>query len=552
MYSDKTIVNLITSLLVAKGVRLAVVCPGSRNIPLVNDFMECPDIACTAVTDERSAAFYALGMSLATRKPVVVCVTSGSALLNTAPAVAEAYYRHVPLIVVSADRQKEWIDRNDGQTIRQDGALANVVREQTSVSEITADDSLGIDLSTLLLNMTLNAAVSGAKGPVHVNVHLKEPLFGFNADTLPEARNILTTASDLTQAGVGTLAEQAIRRFISSEMGMIVIGQMREADSELDAIVRELQKYYVVVAEPLATAAARPFDNALSECTDDLKRLPVNFLLSMGGTLVSKNLRNLLRSLTVGDHWEVNEDGRPHDMFGCQTGVVWCGAKAFLRRLLDLTLETGRKLTLADNALRDKWYGMMERAEETVGENGQDYPLKTEEFSEKEAVRLFELSLEDMEYDFHVHYANSMEIRLGCMYAEHFIWCNRGVNGIEGSVSTAAGFSLATEDVVFCVTGDLSFFYDQNSLWNSSLKGNLRVLLLNNGGGAIFSKLKGLDVEADEFNAISGRHNANARGICEQNDIGYLQARSLREYRVALVRLLTEQTKRPMVLETIF
>lgn len=138
------------------------------------------------------------------------------------------------------------------------------------------------------------------------------------------------------------------------------------------------------------------------------------------------------------------------------------------------------------------------------------------------------------------------------MYAEHFIWCNRGVNGIEGSVSTAAGFSLATDDMVFCVTGDLSFFYDQNSLWNSSLKGNLRVLLLNNGGGAIFSKLKGLDVEADEFNAISGRHNANARGICEQNDIGYLQARSLREYRIALVRLLTEQTKRPMVLETIF
>ena len=385
-----------------------------------------------------------------------------------------------------------------------------------------------------------------------MNVHRKEPLSGFNAETLPEARNILTTASDLTQAGVGTLAEQAIRRFISSEMGMIVIGQMREADSELDAIVRELQKYYVVVAEPLATAAARPFDNALSECTDDLKRLPVNFLLSMGGTLVSKNLRNLLRSLTVGDHWEVNEDGRPHDMFGCQTGVVWCGAKAFLRALLDLTLENGRKLTPADNALRDKWYGMMERAEETVGESGQDYPLKTEEFSEKEAVRLFELSLEDMEYDFHVHYANSMEVRLGCMYAEHFIWCNRGVNGIEGSVSTAAGFSLATDDMVFCVTGDLSFFYDQNSLWNSSLKGNLRVLLLNNGGGAIFSKLKGLDVEADEFNAISGRHNANARGICEQNDIGYLQARSLREYRIALVRLLTEQTKRPMVLETIF
>lgn len=552
MYSDKAIVNLVTSLLVAKGVKRAVVCPGSRNIPLVNNFMECPDIVCTAVTDERSAAFYALGMSLATGHPVVVCVTSGSALLNTAPAVAEAYYRHVPLVVISADRQKEWIDRNDGQTIRQDGALANVVRQHADVSEISADDGLGNDFSALLLNMTLNAAVGGARGPVHINVHLKEPLFGFGTDTLPVARNILTTASDLYEGGIGTLAEQVIRRFVSSEMGMVVIGQLRESDREMDMIVRELQKHYVVVAEPLATAAARPFDNVLAECSDDLKRLPVNFLVSMGGTLVSKNLRNLLRDLTVAEHWEVDEDGKLHDMFGCQTGVVWCGTKAFLRRLLDLTLESERKLTPADNVLRSRWYGMMERAEEAVEVCGQDFPPVAGDFSEREVVRLFELSLEDMEYDFHVHYANSMEVRFGCMFARHFVWCNRGVNGIEGSVSTAAGFSLATDDKVFCVTGDLSFFYDQNSLWNSSLRGNLRVLLLNNGGGAIFDKLKGLDVGDKEFNAISGKHTSNARGICEQNDIGYLQASSEQEYRIALVRLLTEQTKRPMVLEAVF
>lgn len=551
MYSDKAIVNLITSLLVAKGVRRAVVCPGSRNVPFINNFMACPDIACTAVTDERSAAFYALGMSLATREPVVVCVTSGSALLNTAPAVAEAYYRHVPLIVVSADRQKEWIDRHDGQTIRQDGALANVVREQACVSEFSRDDRLGCDFSTLLLNMTLNAAVSGAKGPVHVNVHLKEPLFEFNVGTLPEVRNIQTTASDVV-GSAGTLAEQIMHRFISSEMGMIVIGQQREHDSELDAVIRELQKYYVVVAEPLATAAARPFDNVLTEYSADLKRLPVNFLLSMGGTLVSKNLRQLLRTLTVAEHWEVDADGKPHDTFGCQTGVVWCGTKVFLKCLLDLTLAADRKVTSADKVLRDRWYGLMAHAEDSLEGEMEDFSSRTAAFSEKEAVRLFELSLEDMEYDFHVHYANSMEVRLGCMYARHFVWCNRGVNGIEGSISTAAGFSLATDDVVFCVTGDLSFFYDQNSLWNSSLKGNLRVLLLNNGGGAIFSKLKGLDVDDRELDVISGKHTVDAHGICEQNDIGYLQAKSEQEYRVALVRLLTEQTKRPIVLEAIF
>lgn len=126
MYSDKNIVNILTSFLIAKGVRKAVVCPGSRNVPLVNNMVEAEQIECFPVTDERSAGFYALGMSLRLGEPVVVCVTSGSALLNVAPAMAEAYYRHVPLILVSADRPKAWIDRLDGQTMCQSGALKTV------------------------------------------------------------------------------------------------------------------------------------------------------------------------------------------------------------------------------------------------------------------------------------------------------------------------------------------------------------------------------------------------------------------------------------------
>lgn len=104
MYSNKPTVNILTSLLIEKGVRKVVVCPGSRNIPLVHNFTETPLLECFPMTDERSAAFCALGLSLASGEPVAVCVTSGSAVLNTSPAVAEAFYRHVPLIVISADR----------------------------------------------------------------------------------------------------------------------------------------------------------------------------------------------------------------------------------------------------------------------------------------------------------------------------------------------------------------------------------------------------------------------------------------------------------------
>ena len=135
MYSNKEQVNILTALLVAHGVRHAVVCPGSRNSPIVHNLNECPDIACYPVTDERSAGFYALGMSQARRQPVVVCVTSGTALLNLAPAVAEAYYQHIPIVVISADRPAAWIDQLDGQTMPQPDALGRFVRKAVSLPE---------------------------------------------------------------------------------------------------------------------------------------------------------------------------------------------------------------------------------------------------------------------------------------------------------------------------------------------------------------------------------------------------------------------------------
>ena len=147
------------------------------------------------------------------------------------------------------------------------------------------------------------------------------------------------------------------------------------------------------------------------------------------------------------------------------------------------------------------------------------------------------------------HYANSSAIRLANIYAEHPVFCNRGVNGIDGSLSTAAGCSCVTDERVYCVIGDLSFFYDQNALWNQNLRGNLRILLLNNGRGGIFSMLPGLSQSPVADNFVAGAHTTTAEGICRQNHVTYLRATDMTEMQQGVEALLSMDSDRPVLLE---
>lgn len=533
MYSDKYIVNALVSLLLAKGVKHAVLCPGSRNIPLVADFCESEDVACHALTDERSAAFYALGIALTTNQPVVLCLTSGSALLNAAPAVCEAFYRHVPLIIVSADRPKAWIGRNDGQTMLQADALANFVRAHTDINDTEANDTNACGMQTLLLNTTINEALNGERGPVHINVHLSEPLFSFTTPQLPQVRNIAALTSDNMP---NKLLNDVAQHFMSTANRMLVIGQLPFADNETDKLVQRLKSRCLVVSECISSAEGEPADQIMSLFMRE-KTIGIDALISMGGNFVGKNIKTFLRKhTTVKEHWEVNADGVAHDTFGTQTAIVKAATNAFLKALLSV----GENYIPCP--LINQWNKAKEHALRVIG----DYEPR---FSQLMVVRTFEKLLNNMPFEYHVHYGNSMAVRVGSLYARHYVWCNRGVNGIEGSLSTAAGFSLATSDMVFCVTGDLSFFYDQNALWNDDLRGNLRILLINNSGGGIFSQLAGLNLPAHVMHFVAGQHTANAKGICMQNNIGYLKANNAAELYRTLPHFMTEETERPVVLE---
>lgn len=543
MYSNKENINLLTSLLVAKGITDAVVCPGSRNAPIVHNLNEAEQITCHPVTDERSAGFYAVGLAQATGRPVVVCVTSGSALLNVAPAVAEAFYQHVPLIVVSADRPQQWIGQLDGQTLPQQGAFGPMVRRSVQLPEPHDEEERW--LCGRLINETLHLATCKGCAPVHINVPVTEPLFLFDEEKLPE------TTPFKAHTLPTTFNVDTFKTFAQAKRPMVVLGQLPDGAVATDTLC-SLSQRCVVLAEPLSSPsynithgdeAVRVLTSADGDnvvAPDSTDRFAPDAIVYIGGTVVSKAVRRFLRHAKAPT-WVVTPNVlEVSDPLMSLTDIVECPMEE--TNALLLTLVAATNLSAEHEAFRSRWQRLLDRC----GAHAESYePL----FSQMATVRYFESQLEDLYEDLHVHYANSSAVRLANIYAAHRVWCNRGVNGIEGSLSTAAGFSLGTTDKVVCVIGDLSFFYDQNALWNGRLRGNLRIILLNNHEGGIFSTLPGLDGSPAAHDMVAAAHNTEARGICTQNDIGYLKATNMDEMQVGVVTLLTQQADRPMVLE---
>ena len=544
MYSNKENVNILTSLLLEYGVSDAVVCPGSRNAPIVHNLSVCEAIRCRPVTDERSAAFYALGLAIATRRPTVVCVTSGSALLNVTPAVAEAAYQHVPLVVISADRPQQWIDQLDGQTIPQSDALGRFVRKAVQLPEPHNDEERW--LCRRLVNEAMHLATCRQGAPVHINVPISEPLFEFSTEQLPQ----LSRFNNIKRAAINDASMDMPDAFHDATRPMIVIGQLAHGTISHETI-RSLSEKYVVMSEPLSNPSYMTihFDEAIryivsdnssiNDDEDDKTAYYPDYVIYVGDTLVSKPARRFLRNAKAPSCLITPDAADIHDPLMTLTDIVECDTVSINALLASLceTPDTDERCRF-----HDRWQSFLD----ACAAHADAY---APEYSQMATVKYFEEQLADLDIDICVHYANSSAVRLACIYAQHYVWCNRGVNGIEGSLSTAAGFSLATHDMTVCVIGDLSFFYDQNALWNSNLRGNLRIILLNNRGGGIFRQLPGLSDSPAADDLVMASHENTAQGICTQNDIGYLSAKNMDEMQIGIVTLLTRESERPMLLE---
>ena len=534
-------VNLIIALLRGYGIRDVVLCPGSRNAVIVNNILTCGDaFRCYPVTDERSAGFFALGISMK-GSPAAVVVTSGSALLNLMPAVAEACHQRIPLCVISADRPHEDIGMNVGQTIVQPGVIQQFcVRSVNLVPAEKSTPWYHRRLVSEALAMMLRDSM-----PVHVNVPLAAPADCPVSDIedIPRMERIPLIDSPF---GAGCIDRLLLDELCGASRPVLLVGEDHVLRLHPE-VVAALRRHIVVLSEPLTDAHARPFDGIIQSMPESLAP---DLLLYVGGSNVCRAILGRFAAIDGLRVWRIDPTGAFVSPFGCLDRVVRAEPLAFLRALADAlehTPEGEHGNGLAPSAFYDSWMEAFDVEESRLAATFDEMQLTA-----ASVVKYFEEQLDDMDYDFHVHYANSSAVRLACRYASgHVVYCNRGVNGIEGTLSTAAGFAAAVDssEMVFCVIGDLSFFYDQNALWNQNLRGNLRVILLNDRHGSIFDHVAGLEHCTSRDRYVAGRHEADARGICTQNDIGYLSAKTIDEMHLGIVRLLTEESSRPMVLE---
>lgn len=508
MLSDKNNILQLVALLQAHGIRDIVLCPGSRNAALVHTFSQVATFRLHSVTDERSAGFYAIGLSLQTGLPTVVCVTSGSALLNLHPAAAEAFYQHIPLILISADRPQAWIGQMDGQTLPQPGALGQMVRLSVSLPEgNTPQEEWHINR---LCNEAILEATHRAGGPVHINVPVSEPFYEFHTPSLPVVRRIVRLE------GLGEDNRQTLSRLAkASARRIILLGQSSaKAQEALIPLLNRLAPKYALLGENLSNLTSSPqvlgiWDGLIrSVPAEEAEQYRPDLVITVCGHLISKPLKLFLRRFPPRLHLHISPDGKIADLFqGALTHVIEARPEDFLR-LLATEVE---ELPAAEYP--GKWWSLRDRMQpgETHG------PL--------DAFR-HKLLHHPWEQAPVLHLANSSAVRLTQQWQlprDITVCCNRGVNGIEGSVSTAVGYASACpEQPNFLLIGDLSFFYDNNGLWNRQLPHNLHILLMNSGGGAIFDTLP-LPEDQQSRSFICATHHAGAEHLCRHYGIAYLQ-----------------------------
>lgn len=491
MTTDKDACNIIVALLQMHGVNDVVISPGSRNAPLVIALTRTSTIRKTVVVDERSAAFVALGMCAATNgaSPVAMVCTSGTALLNYAPAIAEAYYRHLPLIVISADRPIEWIDQDDSQTLRQYEALSNYVKKSYNVPSSCSDDNMRWYVNRIV-NDALIAAVSERQAPVHINVQLDEPLNAFKEIATIEKNRVVITPDVARSINGATMQDVIINRLIGKKI-LVVAGFQNDTDQGWvtdDCLTRLIATHgnIVMMTETLANinvdSAIANVDRTLSTMTDwERASMRPDIVITIGGALVSRHIKQYLRQGNLEEHWHVGLTDTTIDCFQALTMRIEMRPREFFEQL-QIAL-TNVDLIAGNEEVENyaqKWLEIADRARLS-----HDEYVANAVWSDMKA---FSVILPKMKGNLHL--SNGTPIRYQQLFDKNLnvrsLKCNRGVSGIDGSTSTAVGHAMASLETTILITGDLSAEYDVGALAINNIPSNFKMIVMCNGGGGIF------------------------------------------------------------------
>lgn len=514
MYSNKLSVQLIGEVLYRYGITDIILSPGSRNAPLTIHFTNHQEYTCYSIVDERSAAFFALGMAQSKKKPVAICCTSGTASANYYPAIIEAFYQNIPIVVLTADRPENYVDIFDGQTIRQKNMYSNHIYGSYQLSESESEES--ITQNFLDLKKALNTCVLKS-GPIHINIPFSEPLYeqtdqieiSFEKLTLPEKNY----NSDKYKPLFST--------WNNFSKKMILVG-MQQPNSELNQLLEKLaeREDTIILTEVTSNLNSSKFYPNIDcymfpfgeETLDDYKP---ELLLTIGQNIVSKKIKDFLRKSKLKAHWHLDEYWHPDTYFSL-TEKIEENPVIFLKELVKVPPVTS-SYSLLWKQLKD---------ERQLRHN--DF-IKNLPFSDLRVIKTLDEKIPDT---YNLQISNSSMIRYAQLFnfdSKNKIFCNRGASGIDGATSTAVGFAVADSHPTLLITGDIGFFYDSNALWNKYIPNTFRIILVNNGGGDIFKIIPGPDSSNSLEEYFVSRHNRTARLMAQEYNFEYIQAHNQEE-----------------------
>ncbi|WP_299247424.1 2-succinyl-5-enolpyruvyl-6-hydroxy-3-cyclohexene-1-carboxylic-acid synthase [uncultured Lacinutrix sp.] len=541
----------VVQLCKAKNIQHIVLSPGSRNAPLTIGFTHNPFFKCYSIVDERCAAFFAMGIAQQIQEPVAVVCTSGSALLNYYPAVAEAYYSNIPLLVLSADRPKHLVGIGDGQTINQENVYknhilysANLKQDLDEENKFEASEKAKyLDLQKRVqdfneeeINKAINVSVS-EKGPVHINIPFNEPLYDIVEELVVNPEVIPLAEKNIEKEDLSVF----LKLWNTAKRKLVLVGVNQPNSIEqqyLDCLAED--ESVLVLTETTSNIHNERFIPGIDKLiaalnTEELEQLKPEILLTFGGLVVSKKIKKFLRDCKLKQHWHIGEQDA-NDTFFALNKVFKMPVNAFFSQFLPQT-----------STVQSEYNSFWLTAFNSRREKHEAY-LKTIPFSDFKA---FEILLNEIPSHSQLQVGNSSTIR----YTQLFdlktsieVFCNRGTSGIDGSTSTAIGAATASKLQTTFITGDLSFLYDSNAFWNNYIPNNFRVIVVNNAGGGIFRILPGHKNTLNYDTYFETKHNLTAKQLCSMYDFEYKTASNALELDSVLENFYIEDAK-PKLLE---
>ena len=509
MYPEILHAQQVILLCKERGINNIVISPGSRNAPLTIGFTENDFFNCYSIVDERCAAHVALGIAQQLQKPVAILCTSGSALLNYYPAIAEAFYSEIPILVLSADRPAHKIDIGDGQTIRQRHVFANHILFDTQLEPINSvNDQEGIATNERLINKAINTSIA-QRGPVHINIPFEEPLYNKVAEPSLEVKVI-----DLLKEESSIIPESFIEQWKTSPRKLVIL-------ATLNPPVFEKKDLDILTSDPSVLVMSEVSSNVVHENiiwgidtliapieneVDQIKDLQPDLVVTIGGMIVSKKIKQYLRRFETKVHYHVGKR-KAYDTFFKLAGHIKVKPQKWIEQL-------PKEFIYSD--YQKRWTNHF-----------QGYLIKREQYFKNmpwSDFKVFETLFKALPDGIVLQLGNSSTIRYAQLFQmnpSHVVFSNRGTSGIDGSTSTAVGAAMASHQPVVFITGDLSFFYDSNALWNKYIPKDFKIIVINNSGGGIFRILPGHKNTAEFDTYFETEHELTAEHLCHMHNFNY-------------------------------